>query len=216
MTLPMLAKYFNLRTTQLYRLNVRQYRNNVKSFNKIKKEEKGPWNPSSQKLNAKPVDEDDTIPIETSSPNLYTSKSLSPEYDLSKLVGIAASLFSYETEYISPASLNYKLPNENVPEFAFIGRSNVGKSSLIDCLLGNKSLARISKEPGCTRSVNFYGYKKKIPDKDKVKQHVKAVYKLFLVDLPGYGFAKVSKSEMERWRGIIDDYILNRNMDVLK
>lgn len=76
-----------------------------------------------------------------------------------------------------------------VPEAVFAGRSNVGKSSLINKLLGRKSLARVSSQPGKTATINFY-----------------ACEGAKLVDLPGYGYAKVSRSEKERWAGLIDGY----------
>lgn len=76
-----------------------------------------------------------------------------------------------------------------MPEAVFAGRSNVGKSSLINKLLGRKSLARVSSQPGKTATINFY--------------HCEGAR---LVDLPGYGYAKVSRSEKERWAGLIDGY----------
>lgn len=76
------------------------------------------------------------------------------------------------------------------PQIAFSGRSNVGKSSLVNCLLGRKKLARVSGEPGKTITVNYY-------DIDS---------RLFFVDLPGYGYAKVSNAERERWDDLINSY----------
>ncbi len=83
-----------------------------------------------------------------------------------------------------------QLPEPECIEFAFIGRSNVGKSTLINQLVGRKSLARVSAVPGKTATINFY--------------RVDAVY---LVDLPGYGYAKTSKSEQERLRKLIAGYL---------
>jgi GTP-binding protein len=85
-------------------------------------------------------------------------------------------------------------PPAGPPEIAFAGRSNVGKSSLINCLLGRKKLARTSSSPGKTRTINFYN----------------ADGRLRLVDLPGYGYAKASKSEAEKWGPMIESYLLNR------
>lgn len=85
-------------------------------------------------------------------------------------------------------------PNTNLPEIAFAGRSNVGKSSLINKLLNRKKLARVSANPGKTATINFY-------DIDKT---------LILVDLPGYGFAKVSKQEKEKWGRMIEEYLNER------
>ena len=88
-----------------------------------------------------------------------------------------------------------------IPQVAFSGRSNVGKSSLINSILGRKSLARVSSAPGKTVTINFY-------DVDK---------KLYLVDLPGYGFAKRSPEDMRKFSALTDGYFTsNRNIDRLK
>jgi GTP-binding protein len=86
------------------------------------------------------------------------------------------------------------LPNADVPEVAFAGRSNVGKSSLINGLTGRNKLARASTEPGRTRELNFF----------RMGDHLR------LVDLPGYGYAKASKSEIGRWTGLTRDYLRGR------
>jgi len=83
-------------------------------------------------------------------------------------------------------------PDQILSEFTFAGRSNVGKSSLINTLLNRKNFARISKEPGKTRSINYY----LINDS------------FYFVDLPGYGFARVSKIEKRKWQTAIENYIL--------
>lgn len=85
-------------------------------------------------------------------------------------------------------------PASNVPELAFAGRSNVGKSSLINKLLNRKNLARVSQKPGKTATINFY-------DIDGT---------INFVDLPGYGFARVSKEEKKRWGNIIETYLNSR------
>jgi len=85
-------------------------------------------------------------------------------------------------------------PKGGLPEFAFAGRSNVGKSSLINKLLNRKSLARVSGTPGKTITINFYN----IDDT------------IHLVDLPGYGYAKRSKTEVEKWGKMMEDYLANR------
>jgi len=87
-----------------------------------------------------------------------------------------------------------KCPKPEKPEYAFIGRSNVGKSSLINMLTGRKQLAKISGKPGKTRLIN----------------HFLINGEWYLVDLPGYGYAKVSKKERNIWKGFIKDYILTR------
>lgn len=84
------------------------------------------------------------------------------------------------------------LPENDKPEIAFVGRSNVGKSSLINALMNRKSLARTSSQPGKTRTINFYN----------VNDHI------YLVDLPGYGYANVSKREQEKWGEMIEKYLV--------
>ncbi|NBK93759.1 YihA family ribosome biogenesis GTP-binding protein [bacterium 1XD21-13] len=84
-----------------------------------------------------------------------------------------------------------KLPEHNLPEIAFAGKSNVGKSSLINGLMNRKSLARTSAQPGKTQTINFYN----INDA------------MYLVDLPGYGYAKVSKEVKEQWGRLIERYL---------
>ena len=85
-------------------------------------------------------------------------------------------------------------PATGLPEVAFVGKSNVGKSSLINAMLGRKSLARTSKQPGKTRTINFYT----VEDK------------LYFVDLPGYGYARISKSESAKWGDMVESYLQNR------
>lgn len=85
-------------------------------------------------------------------------------------------------------------PKTNYPEFAFAGRSNVGKSSLINKLLNRKALARVSSTPGKTITINFYNVDDTI----------------FLVDLPGYGYASRSKSEIKKWGAMIETYLNGR------
>jgi len=93
------------------------------------------------------------------------------------------------------AGLPSQLIKEGVPQIAFVGRSNVGKSSLMNSLLGRKKLARVSSEPGKTITVNYY-------DVDK---------KLYLVDLPGYGFARRSKSDIGKWSSLTQQYFEDNN-----
>lgn len=99
------------------------------------------------------------------------------------------------------ACLPKQFPKKAIPQIAFSGRSNVGKSSLINTLLGRKSLARVSSAPGKTITVNFY----------------EVDSKLFLVDLPGYGFAKRPPSEKAAWSALTDGFFTsNPNIDLLK
>ncbi|MCC8170002.1 MAG: ribosome biogenesis GTP-binding protein YihA/YsxC [Oscillospiraceae bacterium] len=96
---------------------------------------------------------------------------------------------------ITVSAVNPKqYPSDGLREFAFAGRSNVGKSSLINKLLNRKSLARVSGTPGKTTTINFYN----IDDT------------IYLVDLPGYGYAQRSKSETEKWGRMMEDYLANR------
>lgn len=85
-------------------------------------------------------------------------------------------------------------PEENMPEIAFAGRSNVGKSSLLNLLTGRKKLARVSGAPGKTRTINFYN----------------ADDKFRIVDLPGYGYARVSKSISQDWGKMVESYLETR------
>ena len=99
------------------------------------------------------------------------------------------------------AGLPRQFPTDPMVQIAFSGRSNVGKSSLINSLLGRKSLARVSSAPGKTITINFY-------DVDK---------KLFLVDLPGYGFAKCRPEDKEQWSTLTDGYFTkNPNFDLVR
>lgn len=93
------------------------------------------------------------------------------------------------------AAVKYEqYPPKDTPEIALCGRSNVGKSSLINTLVNRKNLARTSATPGKTATINFYEIK------DKYR----------LVDLPGYGYAKVSKEEKKKWGGMIENYLSKR------
>jgi GTP-binding protein len=90
---------------------------------------------------------------------------------------------------------NYAIfPPETLPEFAFVGRSNVGKSSLINYLCNNSNLAKVSKTPGKTRLFNHF--------------LINSTW--FLIDMPGYGYAKLSRDTRQAWGQVIEDYILNR------
>ena len=88
-----------------------------------------------------------------------------------------------------------KCPNDNVQDFAFIGRSNVGKSSLINMLCNHKNLAKTSAKPGKTQLINHFSINNK---------------QWYLVDLPGYGYARTSKTNREKWEGMIVDYLCKR------
>jgi len=97
-------------------------------------------------------------------------------------------------EYIGSYPKESKCPKTGKPEYAFIGRSNVGKSSLINMLTNRQNLARVSKTPGKTQSLNFY-----LIDEA-----------WYIVDLPGYGFAKISKTKRAEWEKMIEIYLMHR------
>lgn len=99
-----------------------------------------------------------------------------------------------EIEFLLSAHNLKQLPEPTLPEIAFAGRSNVGKSSLINRLIGRKALVKVSGKPGKTQGLNFF----------------KVAESLYLVDLPGYGFAKVSRSLQESWQGLISSYLESR------
>jgi len=102
-------------------------------------------------------------------------------------------------EFVAAARRPEELPPPTKLEIAFVGRSNVGKSSLLNKLLNRKGLARTSATPGCTRQINFFDIKSV------------AGLELMLVDLPGYGFASRSKSERKEWAELIEHYLLERS-----
>ncbi|NLD88622.1 MAG: YihA family ribosome biogenesis GTP-binding protein [Clostridiales bacterium] len=93
-------------------------------------------------------------------------------------------------EFIRSAAKRSDFPSDGKPQIVMAGRSNVGKSSMINCLLNRKSMARVSSEPGKTANINLF-----LIDKT-----------MYLVDLPGYGYAKVSQNERERWGVLMGEY----------
>ena len=97
-----------------------------------------------------------------------------------------------DLKYIGTNFSHY--PMDGKPEIAFAGKSNVGKSTLINAILGRKALARTSSQPGKTRTINFYG----VNDM------------MYVVDLPGYGYAKVPKSEVAKWGQMMEEYLTRR------
>lgn len=97
-----------------------------------------------------------------------------------------------EAEFVISNTDYRKCPKTDVPEFAFIGRSNVGKSSLINMLCGNKALAKTSSQPGKTQCINHFSINKNT---------------MYWVDLPGYGYARTSKESREKWRKMTYDYL---------
>lgn len=99
------------------------------------------------------------------------------------------------SEFVTSAVKREQYPEDGRHEIAFVGRSNVGKSSIINAITNRRHLAKVSSTPGKTRLINFF-----IINED-----------FYLVDLPGYGYAKVSKKEKASWGAIIENYLSNRN-----
>lgn len=99
-----------------------------------------------------------------------------------------------EAKFISSVDHFEKCPAADIPEYCFIGRSNVGKSSLLNMLTGQKGLAKTSSTPGKTQTIN----------------HFLVNSEFYISDLPGYGFAKVSRTLRDKWEGMIRNYLLNR------
>jgi GTP-binding protein len=103
-------------------------------------------------------------------------------------------LFAHECSFIAGVAAIDGLPPDGLPEIAFAGRSNVGKSSLLNALTGRTSLARVSHTPGRTRQLNFFSL----------------AGRLMLVDMPGYGYAEAAKSEIAAWTDLIKLYLRGR------
>jgi len=99
-----------------------------------------------------------------------------------------------DVQFVVSAAHPEQFPAESLPEIAFLGRSNVGKSSLLNCLTGQKKLAFTSARPGCTQLVNFY----------------RIGEQFHFVDLPGYGYARVPAELVVQWKKLIEQYLLHR------
>ncbi|MGB6946898.1 MAG: ribosome biogenesis GTP-binding protein YihA/YsxC [Bryobacteraceae bacterium] len=99
-----------------------------------------------------------------------------------------------DAQFVTSAARPEQFPAETLPEIAFLGRSNVGKSSLLNCLTGQKGLAFTSATPGCTQLVNFY----------------RIDGQFHFVDLPGYGYARVPAGIVGQWKQLIEQYLLHR------
>jgi GTP-binding protein len=107
----------------------------------------------------------------------------------------ARKLFAGPCDFVWGSTSAENLPPQQLNEVAFVGRSNAGKSSLVNALTGRKALARVSQTPGATRQINFFNL----------------AGRLMLVDLPGYGFAKRSRTESESWQEMIFSYLRGRS-----
>jgi GTP-binding protein len=120
---------------------------------------------------------------------------MSQDVDL-ELTERARKLFAGPIEFLKSAPELKFLPDPDVPEIAFAGRSNVGKSSLLNALTNRKALARTSNTPGRTQELNFFD--------------VGSPIQMRLVDMPGYGFAEAPKDMVKRWRFLVNDYLRGR------
>ncbi|MFT4096670.1 MAG: ribosome biogenesis GTP-binding protein YihA/YsxC [Rhodoblastus sp.] len=124
------------------------------------------------------------------------SESTEPDY-----AEAGRKLFAGPCDFIWAAAKANDLPPSGPPEFAFAGRSNVGKSSLLNALTGRKTLARVSHTPGRTQQLNFFALGRNNPaDVERAR----------LVDMPGYGYAAVSKTKISSWDGLMKDYLRGR------
>jgi len=122
--------------------------------------------------------------------DLFPPRDIEPD-----LIEAGRLLFAQDCRFIAGAADADALPDERLPEIAFLGRSNVGKSSLVNALTGRRTLARTSNTPGRTRQINFFA----LGDR------------LMLVDLPGYGYAEASKSAVQAWTRTVQHYLRARN-----
>jgi GTP-binding protein len=122
-------------------------------------------------------------------PGIYPARPVDP-----LLVEVGRRLFAREARFIAGAADASAFPEQDLPEVAFAGRSNVGKSSLVNALTGRRVLARTSNTPGRTRQINFF---------DLGGQ-------LVLVDFPGYGYADAPKAMIQRWTGLVQRYLQSR------
>lgn len=123
------------------------------------------------------------------SAQVFPPRTVDPE-----LLEAGRRLFAQEARFIAGASDPSALPTDRLPEIAFAGRSNVGKSSLVNALTGRRTLARISNTPGRTRQINFFDLGGR----------------LMLVDLPGYGYAEAPKRAIKSWTALVQHYLQNR------
>jgi len=120
---------------------------------------------------------------------LYPAREIEPE-----LIEAGRLLFARDCRFVAAAAEADALPPEGLPEIAFLGRSNVGKSSLVNAVTARRMLARTSNTPGRTRQINFFALGER----------------LMLVDLPGYGYAQASKSAVKSWTQTVQHYLRSR------
>src|ERR1700760_2146040 len=127
--------------------------------------------------------------FEDGAADIYPVRDIEPD-----LVETGRRLFAREARFVAGVAERAALPADSLPEIAFAGRSNVGKSSLVNALTGRRMLARTSNTPGRTRQLNFFDLGGE----------------LMLVDLPGYGYAEASKTAIARWTGSVRRYLRSR------
>ena len=125
---------------------------------------------------------------------LSTQKSFKLNEFNPEIIKIGRKLFSQPCVFSAGVNNTEQLPNSSLPEIAFAGRSNVGKSSLLNTLTNRSNLARVSQTPGCTKQLNFFNLNNEI----------------MICDLPGYGYAKISKKERLNWDNLIIKYLKGR------
>ncbi len=125
-----------------------------------------------------------------------TPREVTPEEEAAALEEAGRLLFAKECRFIMGMARLDQMPPAKMVEVAFAGRSNVGKSSLINALTGRNTLARASNTPGRTQQINFF-------DLDS---------RLMLVDLPGYGYAQAPKGDVEKWTRLVNDYLRGRTV----
>jgi GTP-binding protein EngB required for normal cell division len=167
----------------------------------------------------------------TNYPTVFTMAPYEPELLMEQFQKTKNQIFSCGAIYVKPEEFNFKLPKEGKAEVAFVGRSNVGKSSLIDRLLSNSSqgqgIVRCSKQAGCTKSINFFTFLRGTEGcanntqviesvLEKTTPHDTSSHLAYLVDMPGYGFAKATKEEQARWRKVLQSYLLVREQSILR
>jgi GTP-binding protein len=122
--------------------------------------------------------------------------SFTPDPEEAARIEAGRLLFAQDCQFVAGTATLARLPVAKLPEIAFAGRSNVGKSSLINGLTGRSALARASNTPGRTQQINFFDLGRR----------------LMLVDLPGYGFAQAPKNQVAQWTDLVNDYLKGRTV----